>query len=59
VIDFNAIAAVQRFGLSDLPRLRGGRFFADLGAFGHVGRTDLDLPWETGEPMAELSRALG
>ncbi|MEL6164353.1 MAG: methionine adenosyltransferase, partial [Cyanobacteria bacterium J06628_3] len=26
--------------------LRGGRFYQDVAAYGHFGRTDLDLPWE-------------
>lgn len=37
---------IQTFNLRGLPAERGGRFYQDLAAYGHVGRTDLDLPWE-------------
>ena len=37
---------IQTFNLRGLPSERGGRFYQDLAAYGHVGRTDLDLPWE-------------
>ena len=32
--------------LSTLPSQRNGRFYQDVAAYGHFGRTDLDLPWE-------------
>lgn len=47
---------IQKFNLQYLPRERGGRFFQDLAAYGHVGRTDLDLPWEKTD-QAELLKA--
>lgn len=37
---------IQTFGLTQLPSERGGRFYQDVAAYGHFGRTDLDLPWE-------------
>ncbi len=37
---------IQTFNLRGLPAQRGGRFYQDLAAYGHLGRTDLDLPWE-------------
>lgn len=37
---------IQAFNLQKLPGERGGRFFQDVAAYGHLGRTDLDLPWE-------------
>ena len=37
---------IQTFNLRGLPGERGGRFYQDLAAYGHFGRTDLDLPWE-------------
>lgn len=45
--DFRVGAIVERFGLWGLPAARGGRFFRDLATYGHFGRSDLDLPWET------------
>jgi S-adenosylmethionine synthetase len=29
-----------------LPQQRGGRFYQDVAAYGHFGRSDLNLPWE-------------
>lgn len=37
---------IQTFNLQNLPGERGGRFFQDVAAYGHLGRNDLDLPWE-------------
>ncbi len=37
---------LQTLNLRNLPRERGGRFYQDVAAYGHFGRTDLDLPWE-------------
>ena len=47
---------IQTFGLTHLPGERGGRFYQDVAAYGHFGRTDLDLPWEQTD-KAELLRA--
>ncbi|MDY7012090.1 MAG: methionine adenosyltransferase [Cyanobacteriota bacterium] len=38
---------IQTFNLRHLPAERGGRFYQDVAAYGHLGRTDLDLPWES------------
>ena len=37
---------IQTLDLRNLPQQRGGRFYQDVAAYGHFGRTDLDLPWE-------------
>ncbi len=37
---------IHTFNLRKLPNERGGRFYQDVAAYGHFGRTDLDLPWE-------------
>lgn len=37
---------IQTFDLRGLPAKRDGRFYQELAAYGHLGRTDLDLPWE-------------
>jgi S-adenosylmethionine synthetase len=37
---------IQTFNLRHLPGERGGRFYQNVAAYGHLGRTDLDLPWE-------------
>lgn len=45
---------IQTFNLRGLPAERGGRFYQDLAAYGHFGRTDLDLPWERTDKAAIL-----
>lgn len=49
---------IQAFNLQYLPVERGGRFFQDVAAYGHVGRTDLDLPWEKTDKVELLKAAL-
>jgi S-adenosylmethionine synthetase len=49
---------IQAFGLQKLPGERGGRFYQDVAAYGHLGRTDLDLPWEQTDKVALLKEAL-
>jgi S-adenosylmethionine synthetase len=44
--DFRPAAIVKRFSLRRLPSTRSDGFFVTLAAYGHVGRTDVDLPWE-------------
>lgn len=48
---------IQTFNLQNLPAERGGRFFQDVAAYGHVGREDLDLPWEKTDKAALLKAA--
>ncbi len=47
---------IQTFKLRSLPAERGGRFYQDVAAYGHMGRTDLDLPWEQTD-KADLLKA--
>jgi S-adenosylmethionine synthetase len=49
---------IQAFGLRTLPSDRGGRFYQDVAAYGHFGRSDLDLPWEQTDKAAILKSAL-
>ena len=44
--DLRPGAIIETFGLRHLPQQRGGRFYQDVAAYGHFGRTDLNLPWE-------------
>jgi S-adenosylmethionine synthetase len=44
--DLRPGAIIATFGLRDLPQQRGGRCYQDVAAYGHFGRTDLQLPWE-------------
>lgn len=49
---------IQAFNLQRLPLERGGRFFQDVAAYGHMGRNDLDLPWEATDKAEFLKNAL-
>ncbi len=49
---------IQAFNLQNLPAERGGRFYQDVAAYGHFGRTDLDLPWEQTDKAELLKEAL-
>ena len=49
---------IQAFKLRQLPALRGGRFYQDVAAYGHFGRSDLELPWEQTDKAAMLKEAL-
>ena len=48
---------IQTFNLRGLPAERGGRFYQDFAAYGHFGRSDLDLPWEQTDKAALLKEA--
>jgi S-adenosylmethionine synthetase len=48
---------IQSFSLNQLPGDRGGRFYQDVAAYGHFGRTDLDLPWEQTDKASLLKEA--
>ncbi len=49
---------LQKFNLRQLPKLRGGRFYQDVAAYGHFGRSDLELPWEQTDKADLLKEAL-
>ena len=46
-------------GIEKALELREGKFkYQDLGAFGHIGRTDIDTPWERLNKIEELKKAI-
>jgi len=49
---------IHAFNLRSLPGERGGRFYQEVAAYGHFGRTDLDLPWERTDKAELLKQAL-
>jgi S-adenosylmethionine synthetase len=51
--DLRPGAIIETFGLRNLPQQRGGRFYQDVAAYGHFGRSDLNLPWEEVREIAE------
>lgn len=44
--DFRLGGIVKQFDLLRLPSMSKGGFYRRLAAYGHFGRTDIDLPWE-------------
>ena len=53
--DFRLTAIVRDFGLRRLPEKMKGDFYRRLAVYGHVGRTDLELPWEKTDKAALLA----
>jgi S-adenosylmethionine synthetase len=51
--DLRPGAIIETFGLRTLPQQRGGRFYRDVAAYGHFGRSDLNLPWEDVDAIAQ------
>ena len=49
---------IQTLNLRNLPQERGGRFYQDVAAYGHFGRTDLDLTWERTDKVDLLKEYL-
>ena len=46
-------------GIEKALELRQGKFkYQDLDAFGHIGRTDIDTPWERLNKIDELKKAI-
>ena len=44
--DLRPGAIIENFKLRNLPQQQGGRFYREVAAYGHFGRSDLNLPWE-------------
>ncbi|MFA9459597.1 methionine adenosyltransferase [Thiohalorhabdus methylotrophus] len=54
VLDFRPGGILRRFGLRHLPQARAGDFFQELAVYGHMGRPELELPWEEIEEAEAL-----
>jgi S-adenosylmethionine synthetase len=52
--DFRLAAIVRDFELRRLPAMTKGGFYQKLAVYGHVGRLDLDLPWEKTDKADQL-----
>ena len=44
--DLRPAAIIKQFDLRNLPAKNGGKFYQKLAAYGHVGREDINAPWE-------------
>ncbi|MEB3287473.1 MAG: methionine adenosyltransferase [Vampirovibrionales bacterium] len=55
--DLRPAAIIQDFDLRGLPGKNNGRFYRNLASYGHIGRPDLDLPWEKLDKVSLLQQA--
>jgi S-adenosylmethionine synthetase len=53
-IDFRLGGIVRNFRLLHLPSERPNGFFQPLAVYGHMGRIDLDVPWEQTDKASAL-----
>ena len=44
--DLRPASIINQFDLRGLPAKNGGKFYQLLASYGHMGRTDIDVPWE-------------
>ena len=52
--DLRPAAIIQQFDLTGLPLKNRGNFYRLLASYGHMGRTDIDVPWEETDKAATL-----
>ncbi len=57
--DFRPAAVIRQFNLRHLPSLDPDGFYQKLAAYGHMGRMDMDLPWERTDKMQALQESGG
>jgi S-adenosylmethionine synthetase len=55
--DFRLAAIMKHFRLRHQPSKHPEGYFQRLAAYGHFGRTDMDLPWEKTDRVNELKAA--
>ena len=56
--DLRPAAIIKSFDLRNLPAKNGGKFYQRLAAYGHMGRTDINIPWEKTDKADELKKSL-
>jgi S-adenosylmethionine synthetase len=54
--DLRPAAIINKFELRNLPAKNGGSFYRLLAAYGHLGRTDIDVPWEYTDKAEQLKQ---
>ena len=52
--DLRPASIINQFDLRGLPAKNGGKFYQLLAAYGHMGRTDIDVPWERTDKADDL-----
>lgn len=56
--ELSPMAIIRQFDLRNLPAKNGGKFYQKLAAYGHMGRTDLVVPWEAVDKAELLKKNL-
>lgn len=59
LFEFRLAGIVRQFKLRRLPQRHPGGFYQRLAAYGHMGRRDMEVPWETLDHTRELREAAG
>ena len=54
IFDLRPAAIIKNFDLRNLPSKNGGSFYRKLDAYVHMGRFDIDVPWERVDKVAEI-----
>ncbi len=54
--DLRPAAIINQFNLRELPAKNGGKFYQRLAAYGHMGRTDFEVPWEKTDKAEDLKK---
>jgi S-adenosylmethionine synthetase len=52
--DFRLAGILKQFDLRNQPTQHPNGFYQNLAAYGHMGRADLELPWEQSDRIASL-----
>ena len=52
--DLRPAAIISQFDLRGLPAKNDGKFYQLLAAYGHMGRTDINVPWEKTDKASTL-----
>ena len=56
-MDLRPAAILKQFRLRELPAQHDGVFYTRLASYGHFGRRDLEVPWESDDQGPALVRA--
>ena len=56
--DLRPAAIIEHFDLTRLPAKNNGHFYRKIASYGHFGRTDLQLPWESLDKVKILASNL-
>lgn len=57
--DLRPAAIIKNFDLRGLPAKNGGKFYQKLAAYGHMGRMDIQVPWENTDKAESLRHQAG